>query len=253
MMEQRPRQGLLAVTTVLALAWTPSALLGVQASRAGDGAAATGAPPATEPTPPRDPARHADFLERARQGNIDVLWVGDSITDWWARSGAEIWERYFAPLNSANFGIAGDTTNGVLWRMRNGELAGFETRLIILMLGTNNLRRHSPAEIADGDRLIVEEFRMQQPQAKVLVLGVFPRGAEPEDERRAQIRELNGYLAELADEEGVFFLDIGEAFLAPDGTLPESVMPDALHPSAEGYQIWADAINETVSELLEGR
>ena len=205
---------------------------------------------ATEPSPPRQEARHTAFLERASEGNIDLLWVGDSITDWWARAGIDVWNAHFAALNSANFGIAGDTTNGVLWRMRNGELEGFQAKLIILMLGTNNLRRHTPADIAEGDRLIVEEFRRQQPQAKVLVLGVFPRGADPADPARARIRELNGYLAELADNANVFYLDIGDRFLAEDGTLTEEVMPDALHPSAVGYQIWADAISGTVGELL---
>jgi lysophospholipase L1-like esterase len=134
--------------------------------------------------------------------------------------------------------------------MQNGELEGFQAKLIILMLGTNNLRRHEPADIAEGDRLIIEEFRRQQPQAKVLVLGVFPRGEDPENPARAQIRELNTHLAEFADGENVFFMDIGDQFLDEDGVLTEEVMPDALHPSALGYQIWADAIADTVTELL---
>jgi lysophospholipase L1-like esterase len=234
------------LAALLFLFWLP-----LQSAAQAPTAQAPAAPAsATEPTPPRTETRHASFLERAAQGNIDLLWVGDSITDWWARAGIDVWNANFASLNSANFGIAGDTTNGVLWRMRNGELQGFQAKLIILMLGTNNLRRHTPADIAEGDRLIVEEFRRQQPQAKVLVLGVFPRSADPANPARAQIRELNGYLAGLADGENVFFMDIGDRFLAPDGTISEEVMPDGLHPSAVGYQIWADAIGGRVRELL---
>ncbi len=115
----------------------------------------------------------------ARAGDIDLLFVGDSITDGWRNRGLEVWNKYFAPLKAANFGIGGDTTQGVLWRMQNGELDGFKAKLIVLMLGTNNINRNPNAEIADGDRLIVEEFKKRQPQAKVLMLGIFPRAVEP--------------------------------------------------------------------------
>jgi lysophospholipase L1-like esterase len=238
------------VTVPLGAVQAPTGRVGAPGGAArGPAAAPT---PATVPSPPRSEARHNGFLEIARQGNIQVLWVGDSITDWWARSGQEIWDECFAPLGSANFGIAGDTTQGVLWRMQNGELEGFAAKLIILMLGTNNLNRNPVAEIAEGNRLIVQEFRNRQPQAKVLVLGVFPRGAAADNPFRASIRELNEHLAKLADGEHVFFMDIGDRFLAPDGTLPTDVMPDGLHPNANGYQIWADAIRDRVNELLGG-
>ena len=206
--------------------------------------------PANQPSP-RDDARHQGFVEIAKAGNIDLLFVGDSITDWWARQGLEVWKANFAALNPANFGIAGDTTQGVLWRMQNGELEGFKAKLIVLMLGTNNINRNPVDEIVDGNRLIVEEFKKRQPQAKVLVLGVFPRTANAADPIRAIITEINGKLAKLADNRQVFFKDIGQAFLAPDGTLPADVMPDGLHPNAKGYQIWADAIREDVKRLMQ--
>jgi lysophospholipase L1-like esterase len=207
--------------------------------------------PATEPRS-RDDARHQSFLEVARAGNIDVLFVGDSITDWWRQEqrGLAVWNEYFAPLRAANFGIAGDTTQGVLWRMQNGELDGFQARLIVLMLGTNNINRNANADIAQGNRAIVDEFRRRQPGAKVLILGVFPRGAAPDNPFRAAIKEINAQLAAIADNSRVFYMDIGDAFLAPDGTLPVDVMPDGLHPNTKGYQIWADAIVGRVRELL---
>lgn len=134
--------------------------------------------------------------------------------------------------------------------MRNGELEGFTAKLIILMLGTNNINRNPNAEIVEGLKLIVQEFRQRQPQAKVLVLGVFPRGASPDNPYRAAIREINELLAPIADGENVFFMDIGQAFLEPDGSMSTEVMPDGLHPSALGYRIWADAIKDTVYDLL---
>ena len=132
--------------------------------------------PANVPLP-RDDNRHKTFVEIARGAPIELLFVGDSITDGWRKAGQPMWDQHFAPYKPANFGIGGDTTQGVLWRMQNGELDGYKAKLIVLMLGTNNINRNPNDEIVDGDRLIVEEFRKRQPQAKVLILGIFPRAA----------------------------------------------------------------------------
>ena len=233
---------------------------GVQGERgAGTGAPGAGqgrgrggpAQPANQPAAPFNAARHDSFVEIAKRGNIDLLWVGDSITDWWAKAGVEVWKANFASLNPANFGIAGDTTQGVLWRMQNGELEGFKAKLIVLMLGTNNINRNPVDDIVDGDRLIVEEFRKRQPQAKVLVLGVFPRGADANTPMRTTIKEINEKLAKLADNKQVFFKDIGASFLEADGTLSKEVMGDGLHPTAKGYQIWADAVKDDIKKLMQ--
>lgn len=206
-------------------------------------------PPATQPVA-RDDARHKSFMERAQQGDIDVLFVGDSITDWWRNRGVNEFQKYYGAMKTANFGIAGDTTQGVLWRMQNGELEGFKAKLIIFMLGTNNIGRNTNTDIAAGDAAIIEEFRKRQPQAKVLVLGVFPRGAQPGTSARTSIAEINANLAKLADNRNVFYMDIGPVFLAPDGTLPVEVMNDGLHPTAKGYDLWGAAIKDKVAELL---
>jgi lysophospholipase L1-like esterase len=208
-------------------------------------------PPATQPRE-RDDARHRTFVWQAQKGNIDLLFVGDSITDWWRTPGRGLteFEKNFGQYRTANFGIAGDTTQGVLWRMRNGELDGFKAKLIVFMLGTNNIGRNTNADIAAGDRAIIEEFRKRQPQAKVLVLGVFPRGAAAGTPVRAAIAEINSHLAQVADNRNVFYMDIGPAFLEPDGTLPVEVMADGLHPTTKGYALWAAAINDKVRELM---
>jgi lysophospholipase L1-like esterase len=239
----------LVLATIVVLATAAVASQGTQTNtppQAGRGPA----PSATEPLAPRNPARHESFVAIARAGNIDLLFVGDSITDWWARAGQEIWASTFAPLKPANFGIAGDTTQGVLWRMRNGELEGFTAKLIVHMLGTNNISRNAPEEIVEGNRLILEEYRTRQPQAKVLLLGIFPRGADPAGRFRPIVKDINARLAKLADDRRVFYMDIGDKFLAADGTLPADVMPDGLHPNAKGYQIWADAILDRVKTLM---
>ena len=213
--------------------------------------------PANQPAP-RDDNRHKGFVEIAQRANIDLLFVGDSITDWFANprggqpaTGLAVWDTNFGPFKPADFGIAGDTTQGVLWRMQNGELEGFKAKLIVLMLGTNNINRNPNDEIVDGDRLIIEEFNKRQPQAKVLLLGIFPRNADPANPLRATIKEINSKLAKLADNNKVFYMDIGDKFLTADGTLTTEIMADGLHPTAKGYQIWADAIIDKVKMLMK--
>lgn len=223
---------------------------------AGRGAGARGpAAPATIPLP-RDDARHKSFLDIAAKGNIDLLFVGDSITDFWANRGKAVWDATFGTMKTANFGISGDTTQGVLWRMQNGELDGFKAKLIILMLGTNNINRNPNDDIVEGDRLIVEEFKKRQPQAKVLILGIFPRvtpaGSSYRDGAfRAPIQEINSKLAKFADNKQVFYMDLADKFLSADGTLAAELFADGLHPTLPGYQIWADSTMSRVKELMK--
>src|SRR5262245_37487239 len=248
----------LLLLPTLIIAQNPAPAAGGQAPGVGPRGGRGGpALPANQPAP-RDDNRHKGFLEIAHRGDISLLFVGDSITDWFSNprgpnpaTGLEVWNANFGPFKPANFGIAGDTTQGVLWRMQNGELEGFKAKLIVLMLGTNNINRNPVDEIVDGDRLIIEEFKQRQPQAKVLLLGVFPRNADPANPLRATIKDINSKLAKLADNNKVFYMDIGDKFLTPDGTLTTEIMADGLHPTAKGYQIWADAIIDKVKTLMK--
>ena len=210
---------------------------------------------ATVPTP-FQPQRHEAFVEIAKQGDIDCLLMGDSITDWWRRAGLAVYEKHFGSLKCANFGIAGDRTQGVLWRMENGELEGYTPRLMMLMIGTNNLGGgparpgNTPEEIAEGITAIVSKFRAKFPQAKVLLLGVFPRGALPTAPAREPIRQINAIIAKLDDGKAVRFMDIAAKLLEPDGSISVEVMRDGLHPTEKGYEIWAAAMMPTFLEML---
>jgi lysophospholipase L1-like esterase len=135
--------------------------------------------------------------------------------------------------------------------MRNGELQGFKAKLIVLLLGTNNINGNPADEIAQGERLIIDEFRKQQPQAKVLLLAVFPRGEQPDNPFRAAVAELNTKLQLLADGKQVVYLDIGDQFLSEDLTLSPDIFPDGLHPNEAGYRIWARSIIDTLRELMK--
>jgi len=203
---------------------------------------------------PRDPGwvkRHDGFVEIAKKGDVDLLFLGDSITDGWRGGGKDVWEKNYAPLKAANFGIGGDRTQHVLWRLRHGELEGIKPKLAVLMIGTNNLGSNTDEEIVEGNKAILAELHKKTPETKVLLLGVFPRAMKADDNFRTHIKNINAQLAKLDDGKTVKFLDIGDKFLEPDGTLPKSIMPDSLHPNTKGYEIWAEAIDPTVKEMMK--
>lgn len=195
--------------------------------------------------------RHEGFVEIAKKGGVDLLFLGDSITDGWRGGGKAVWEKNFAPFKAANFGIGGDRTEHVLWRLQHGELVGIKPKLAVLMIGTNNLGANQDREIADGIKAIVDELHKQTPETKLLLLGIFPRGMKADDPARGRIKHINSIIAKLDDGQAVKYLDIGDKFLEADGSLPKSIMPDALHPNAKGYEIWAEAIAPTVQEMLK--
>jgi lysophospholipase L1-like esterase len=201
--------------------------------------------------------RHKQFVQMAQKGGIDVLFLGDSITDAWGgeghgknAAGNKIFVEEFMPLHAANFGIGGDRTQHVLWRIENGELKGIQPKVIMLMIGTNNLGANTAGQIADGIKTIVKEIHQRCPKTKVLLLGIFPRGAKP-NPQRDKIKQINTIIAKLDDGgKTVKYLDIGGKFLESDDTISRDIMPDYLHLSPKGYRIWADAVKEPINELL---
>ena len=209
--------------------------------------------PATEPVP-RDKGwvgRHEGFVAIAKKGDVDVLFIGDSITDAWrGKDAAPTWKKHFEPLKSANFGIGGDRTQHVIWRLQNGELDGIQPKVAVVMIGTNNSGQDAAEQIAAGITEVVRTIHKKSPETKVLLLGVFPRGEKADHPQRLKLIEVNKIISKLDDGKTVKYLDIGEKFLQPDGTLPKDIMPDFLHLSARGYEIWGDAIAPAVREML---
>jgi lysophospholipase L1-like esterase len=201
----------------------------------------------------RQGPRHLGFVEIARQGNIDLLLHGDSITDFWAQNEANkaMFDKYFGAIRTANFAISGDTTQGVLWGLKNGEGQGFRPKAIMLMIGTNNSGGNTAPEIAEGVGAVVLEMRQDFPNAKILLLAIFPRGM-PGDPIRDKIADANKIIARLDDQKHVFYLDIGAKFLDGQGAfLPDTFRPDNLHPVAKGYDIWGEAVKDKLAELLK--
>ncbi len=193
--------------------------------------------------------KHESNLEEAKKGDIELLFMGDSITDMWRDRGKPVFDRYYGSWKTANFGIGGDTTQGVLYRLQHGEGRGFSPRAIMLMIGTNNIGNNTAPEIAEAIGAIVMEMQKGFPKAKILLLGIFPRG-DIKDAART-IAEINGIIAKLHDGDRVHYLDIGAKFLDEKGGIPKEVMSDLLHPTLKGYEIWAEAVQEPLAALLK--
>jgi beta-glucosidase len=206
---------------------------------------------------------HESFLARRTAGPIGVLFLGDSITEGWTKA-PHIWAHYYGKMDAANFGIGGDQTQHVVWRIENGELDGIHPKVTVLMLGTNNSAYHTAEEIFAADKKIVDLIRTKT-GSKVLLLAIFPRDAG-KDRQTGQITErtradaakrvpvinaTNAMLAKLDDGQNVRYLDIGKQFLGQDGKIPFTIMPDQLHPTAAGYQLWAEAMQPLLTEMMQ--
>jgi beta-glucosidase len=228
--------------------------------------------------------RHESFNERAKQGDVDLVFIGDSITQGWEGAGKEAWKKHYGNRKAMNLGIGGDRTQHVLWRLDNGNIDGIKPKLAVVMIGTNNSNGndYTADQIADGVTAIVNKLRDKLPETKILLLAVFPRGAmtdaqiekkvkqnakkskkeveltkeaiadarESTMKQRQKLAAVNQTISKLADNKSVYYLDIGSKFLQSDDSLPDEVMPDYLHLSPKGYEIWAEAIEPKVSELL---
>ena len=185
-----------------------------------------------------------------KQPKIDLIFDGDSITDFWMSRARDLWNQHYAPLNAFDFGISGDRTENVLWRLQNGQVDGLHPKLVLLMIGTNNLGSNTVEQIAAGVKADIDEYFKHCPDTTILLQAVFPRGAKPDDPNRAKIKALNQLISQFADGKKVLYIDFGDKFLQPDGTLSADIMPDALHPSAKGYQIWVDAIQAEIDQFF---
>lgn len=215
---------------------------------------------AADPMPRRGNAHfyemHASFLRRGHQP-MELLFIGDSITEWWSRAPA-VWRAHYEKYQPANFGIAGDQTQQVIWRIEDGELDGINPKVVVLMLGTNNTARDPAAAIVAANVKIVRLIREKIPGVKVLLLAIFPRGprlsggvADPWEERMVVIRDVNAELGKIADGGNVRFLDLTACFLGADGKILDGLMPDRLHPNAAGYQVWAEAMQPLLDEMMK--
>lgn len=222
---------------------------------AGTPATASSTPRATTPVPKTENEnwmpQHEAYVALARKGGIDVLFIGDSLTRCWAREGREVWNAHFAPMRAANFGVSGDCTQHVLWRLQNGELDNINPKLVVLLIGTNNITAHdSPADIAQAVGAMIGEIHKRLPSARILLLGVLPRRELANHPDREIVRAVNKLLSQFQDGNTVTYLDIGDKFLQPDGSMNKEATKDFVHLTDKGYEIFAGAIQPTIQSLI---
>jgi lysophospholipase L1-like esterase len=197
--------------------------------------------------------RHEAVSKELVSSDVQLLFIGDSITHGWEGGGKEIWDQYYAPRKAVNMGFGGDRTQHVLWRLDDTQF-GCSPKLAILMIGTNNSNGtdNTAEEIADGIIAICQRLRERLPRTKILMLAIFPRNPGP-GEQREKNAEASRLASRIADDKMIYYLDINKEFLTDDDVLTKAIMPDYLHPNATGYKIWAEAIEPTVSRLMGER
>jgi lysophospholipase L1-like esterase len=211
---------------------------------------------AVEPVPRNEPAakeRQELLNQRVADAGraAQLIFIGDSLTQHWESDGKEVWAQYYARRDALNLGLSGDMTQHVLWRLDNGNLDGLEPKVVVLMIGTNNISGEATSvpQVADGVAAIVKKLRDRLPRARVLLLAILPSEENP-GPRRGNILQVNQVIRKLADDRHVFWLDFGYRFVASDGTISREVMRDYLHLTPQGYQIWAAAMEDELAVLL---
>ena len=197
--------------------------------------------------------RHLEINKRVKenQGQAEVIFVGDSITQGWGGNGKAVWAKYYAPRHALNLGIGSDHTQHVLWRLDHGNLDGLKPKVAVVLIGVNNIpdEKNTPRQVLEGVTAVVMKLREKLPQTKVLLLAIFPF-REDFCAQRGKALQVNQALRKLDDGQWIRFLDIGHLFLQSDGKIPKDMMRDFLHPSAKGYQVWAEAMEPQLAAML---
>jgi beta-glucosidase len=198
--------------------------------------------------------RQSLVLQRAREnpGKCDIVFIGDSITERWETSGSNVWKEFYGGRKCLNFGVGGDRTEHVLWRFEQGQLDGLKPKVAVVMIGTNNSGDrggNTEGEILEGVTAIIQQIRTRLPETKIILMGIFPRG-KTFSPQRGRILQVNQALEKFDDGKMIFYLDIGSKLIEADGGISPAMMHDYLHPEKPGYEIWAQAMEPKLKELL---
>jgi beta-glucosidase len=204
-----------------------------------------------QPAPRRYPgavARWSQINAEVKSAPYSILFLGDSLTERWD---PEIWQRDYAARGGLNAGVSGDLTEHLMWRLEHGNLDGPPPRLVVLLIGTNDLGEdRSPQQTADGVRRILATLRVHWPQTRILLLGLWPRGLSPQGRLRQPIADTNRLIRSCADGRAILYLDLGPLLLDRDGRLLPAVSPDRLHLSTLGYRLIAPRLDAALDRLL---
>jgi len=252
-------QSILPAVAVLSFCLAPMAALAQTTTKPADPASKPAAPAAKVQPKAVTPEvhagtekRHERFNEISKAGKAKLVFLGDSITESWENGGKGVWNQYYATREAANFGVSGDRTENVLWRLDHGNFDGLSPKLIVIMIGTNNTghRKDPAADTAAGVAAILDRLKVKCPDSKVLLLAIFPCGEKADDEGRVINDAANTLIEKMADGKRIVYKDIGKVFLDDKGVLKKDLMPDFLHPNEKGYAVWAEAIEKDVATMM---
>lgn len=194
-------------------------------------------------------AMHEEDKAIANKGEARLLFLGDSITQGWD---SEIWQQHFGPFNAANFGIGGDKTQNLLWRLQNGGAGKLQPKLVVLMIGVNNFGHDndSAEDVVKGVDAILDEINKRFPSSKILLLGILPYGEKQDGDNRKRVNRANTLLKKMGEQRAIVFRDYGSLFVDGEGNIPRELMGDLLHPTAKGYALLAEQLAPLLTELM---
>ncbi|MEP1646021.1 GDSL-type esterase/lipase family protein, partial [Rhodopirellula bahusiensis] len=207
--------------------------------------------PATRGDEPGWQKRNLSMSKLAKTAKPKLAFIGDSITQGWEGRGKKVWEENYAELDAINLGIGGDRTENIVWRLTHGNLGKIKPEVAVLMIGTNNTGHfmQDPTQIAEGVEKILSILQEKLPKTKIVLQAIMPRGKTKMDLMRLNNIAVNDRIAKMVDGENIVYVDLGDHFMNEDGTIDPAIMPDYLHLSEKGYEIWADALSPTLQSL----
>ena len=213
---------------------------------------------APEPRENRWPVQRFDLMKRrVKTERYRVLFLGDSLTERFPTDAPEVWRRHMVPRGVFNAGVSGDRTEHLLWRLQHGNIAGPPPPGVVVLIGTNDLTNggegRPPEIVAEGIRANLLYLRQHLPGARILLLGLWPRGESPQARLRQGTVAVNKLIQHCSDDRAIVYADIGGLLLDPEGRLTPEVSPDRLHFSALGYARLAPRLDALIDGLIAGR
>ena len=180
-----------------------------------------------------------------------LLFLGDSITNWWDK---KIYQRDFSKYNNLNLGIAVYTTKDLINNLHFGMINHLNPSLIVLLIGVNNLGKlnDSPEIIANDIKYIIDILLFKFPITKIILRGLLPFGKYKNQYTRIHNERVNNIIINFANNINIFYIDNSKEFIDGDESIIDNLMPDYLHLSKKGYEILSKTLTPYIYKIMDG-